>query len=467
MTYSRECLATLAASLLAAAACDPGEVTRACPPPGIVGSAVAANPNNVLSAVVTADVRSTDSVAVRFGSAGMLDNITPAVAVDGETVVIPVLGLLPEQEYELRLEAFGCGTAAGAAMGHLTGSLPVDLLVYVASGPDPSPGYVAFAAGPYGLVIDNTGRVVWYHRFPNGAGLNFQPQPTGRYVAFPPMSGPAGFGKWQELDPLGNLTRTFGCAGGLPTRFHDLIALPDGSYWVMCDETREMDLTAHGGVANAQVTGTQVQHVSGSGDLLFQWSPFDHFDITDLDPVGRTGPVVNWTHGNAIDLDDEGNLLISFRSLDEITKIETSTGGVLWRLGGRRNQFSFLNTSSPAFIRQHGLRVTGRGQLMLLDNLGEPAGSRVERYEVEAGATGDQGHTARLISTYVPDTRVVAQLGGTTQPLPGGRSLVAYGNGGRVEEYDAAGQVVWRIEGNPGYVFRAQRIRSLYQPIAP
>jgi hypothetical protein len=467
VTYSHDCLATLAASLVAAAACDPGEVTRACPRPEIVESAVAPNPNNVLSAVVTANVRSADSLAVRFGSAGMFDNVTPAVAVDGEAVTIPVLGLLPEQEYALRVEAFGCGTAAGAAMGHLTGSLPVDLPVYVASGPDPSPGYVAFAAGRYGLVIDNTGRVVWYHRFPDGAGLNFQPQPTGRYMAFPPRIGAAAPGEWQELDPLGNLTRAFGCVAGLPTRFHDLIALRDGSYWVMCDETRQMDLTAHGGVANAQVTGTQVQHVSGSGDLLFQWSPFDHFDITDLDPGSRTGPVVNWTHGNAIDLDDEGNLLISFRSLDEITKIETSTGDVLWRLGGRRNQFSFLDTSIPPFMRQHGLRVTGRGQLILLDNLGEPAGSRVERYEVEAGASSVFGRTARLISTYAPDSRVVAQLGGTTQPLPGGRTLVAYGNGGRVEEYDAEGQVGWRIEGNPGYIFRAQRIRSLYQPTAP
>jgi hypothetical protein len=467
MTASRDCLATLAASLLAAAACDPGEVTRACPRPEIVVSAVAPNPNNVLSAVVTAEVRSAVSVALRFGSAGMLDNVTPAVVVDGETVTIPVLGLLPEREYELRLEAYGCGTATGAALGHVTSSLPADLPVYVASGPDPSPGYVAFAAGGYGLVIDNTGRVVWYHRFPNGPGLNFQPQPTGRYVAFPPVSGPAGFGKWQEVDALGNVTRAFGCAGGLPTRFHDLIALPDGSYWVMCDETRQMDLTAHGGVANAQVTGTQVQHVSESGSLLFQWSPFDHFDITDLDLSDRTGPAVNWTHGNAIDLDDEGNLLISFRSLNEITKIETSTGGVLWRMGGRRNQFSFLDTSSPAFMRQHGLRVSGRDEVLLLDNLGEPAGSRVERYELEAGAPWNNEHTARLISTYVPDSRVVAQLGGTTQPLPGGRSLAAYGNGGRVEEYDAAGQVMWRIEGNPGYIFRAQRIRSLYQPIAP
>jgi len=33
-----------------------------------------------------------------------------------------------------------------------------------------------------------------------------------------------------------------------------------------------------------------------------------------------------------------------------------------------------------------------------------------------------------------------------------------------VEEYDAAGNVMWRIEGDAGYVFRAQRIRSLYEP---
>jgi hypothetical protein len=41
---------------------------------------------------------------------------------------------------------------------------------------------------------------------------------------------------------------------------------------------------------------------------------------------------------------------------------------------------------------------------------------------------------------------------------------VSFGPARRVEEYDASGRVVWRIEGNPGYVFRAQRIRSLYQP---
>ena len=48
--------------------------------------------------------------------------------------------------------------------------------------------------------------------------------------------------------------------------------------------------------------------------------------------------------------------------------------------------------------------------------------------------------------------------------VPDEHTLVSYGNGGRVEEYNATGRVVWRIEGKPGYIFRAQRIRSLYYP---
>jgi len=33
-----------------------------------------------------------------------------------------------------------------------------------------------------------------------------------------------------------------------------------------------------------------------------------------------------------------------------------------------------------------------------------------------------------------------------------------------VQEYDREEGVVWQIEGDPGYVYRAQRIRSLYHP---
>ena len=455
--------ATAALAALLASGCGEGDLAdpASCVLPVILSSTVRANAHNVLSAIVTVQADRADSVRIRFGISGLpRDSVTPATAVGDGAVELPVLGLLPDTEYRLEADGFGpCGRAGGPVLGFTTGSLPGDLPSYRAGGPNPSPGYVVFGAGAYGLVIDNTGRVVWYRRFPTGPGLNFQPQPNGRYTARPAPATPTAPAPWVELDRLGALTRTLDCARGLVSRFHDLIASADGSYWLMCDETRVMDLSQRGGVAQAQVQGTVIQHLSASGELLFEWSPFDHFQIEDLDPVDRAASVVNWTHGNALDLDADGNLLASFRSLSEVTKIDTRTGAVRWRMGGRANQFTFEGTAMPAWFRQHGVRSGGAGRLVLLDNLGQPAGSRAERYEYD-----EAGRTVRQAGSYGEQAGVTALVGGTTQQLPGGRVLVAFGNGGAVEEYDATGAVVWRIEGAAGYVFRAERIRSLYRP---
>ena len=446
------------------ASCSDGSPGVAAPLAPVIASAtVTPGPFNALSAVVSVHTWDADSVVVWYrldDTTAVGHSATPAVATSVDSATVPVLGLLPARRYLMGALAYGPGgLTEGEPLSFTTDTLPSDLPRYTAGGPDPSPGYVVFAAGRYGLVIDNTGRVVWYRPFPIGPGLNFQVQPTGRYTVRPPTLDPADIEPWLELDALGAVTRTFGCANSLPSRFHDLIAESDGAYWIMCDETRTMDLTALGGVASARVQGTVVQHVSGSGALLFQWSPFDHFALTDLDSASRAGLSVNWTHGNALDLDVDGNLVVSFRSLNELTKIDTHTGAVLWRMGGRRNQFTFESDVPPAFVSQHGLRISGPGRLVLLDNLGNATGSRGERYTYDESA-----RRARRVAAYESIPAVTAPLGGATQTLPGDRVLIAYGNGGRVEEYDASGRVVWRIEGSPGYIYRAQRIRSLYQP---
>lgn len=436
---------------------DPG----VCLAPSVSGVAVAPNPTNVLSVFVTGDVREADSIVVRFATAAGLSGSTPGFVPNGDSAVAFVLGLLPATEYGAQLVAFNrCGMTESHAAPFTTGTLPSDLPAYTASGSAPSPGYVVFAAGKYGVVIDNAGRVVWYHRFASGPGLNFQAQPDGRYAARPPnVTGDVG--TWVEIAPDGSTTRSLGCAHGFQPRMHDLIAEPDGSYWLMCDETRTMDLSAQGASQQARVMGTDVEHRSATGDILFEWSPFDHFsvDLGVLDSVDRYGPIVNWTHGNAIDIDADGNLLVSFRNLSEVTKVDIRTGAVPWRMGGKHNEFLFVNSESPAFAHQHGLRADGRGRILLLDNLGDPLGSHAERYEID-----ESRQIARLSASYGSPAGIVAQIGGSAQTLANGHTLVSFGNGNGVEEYDSAGNMVWHLQGNTGYVFRAQRIHSLYQP---
>jgi hypothetical protein len=426
--------------------------------PALEAVAAISPTGNVLSAVMTARVRFADSVAVRYAVAGSgVENVTPAVVPAGAEVEAPVLGLSPETTYDLRLVAYGNSAVSSGTLQVTTGALPEDLPRFEAGGKDPSPGYVLFASGRYGLAIDNTGRVVWYVHLPDGPSLNFQAQPNGRYIARPMTPDTTDMTPLIELDPLGRVTRRLGCARGLRARFHDVLVQPDGSTWLMCDEVRETDLSALGGVAGAAVMGTVVQHLDRSGGLLFEWSPFDHLDNTDLDPAARSGPSVNWTHGNALDLTPDGNLLVSFRSLNEVTKIDLRTGAVLWRMGGLRNQFTFPD-AGPPFLGQHGVRMA-EGDLMLLDNLGEPEGSRAERYALD-----ESGRSARLTGRYLPALARSASLGGTTQSLPGRHTLVAFGSGAAVQEYDSVGAVVWEIVGETGYIFRAQRIQSLYHP---
>ena len=50
------------------------------------------------------------------------------------------------------------------------------------------------------------------------------------------------------------------------------------------------------------------------------------------DPVNPEQP--DYDHPNAIGFDRDGNYIVSWRNLGQVTKIDAQTGQVLWRLGG-------------------------------------------------------------------------------------------------------------------------------------
>ena len=448
--------------LMIVCACSDHPTGSATAAPTIGKAVVTANEHNVLSAVASAAVSDADSIAVVFRRADdtMSADTSAAVLVRNGHADVSMLGLRPSTKYNVRLVAWaGDRSTTGDVIVFSTAALPADLPSYTAAGTDPSPGFVVFASGPYAIAIDNSGRIVWYRRFPHTAGLAFVAQANGRYFARPTSPDPADSEHWVELNALGEVVRQLPCTGGLVSRPHDLIVQPGGSYWLMCDDVRVVDLSSQGGQSNAKVTGTAIQHIGADGRPLFLWSPFDHLDITDLDPSKRAGSTVNWTHGNALDLDSEGNIMISFRNLEEVTRINGTTGAVLSRLGGRKNQFTISGSTNPPFAQQHSARLSSANEIILLDNLGNPSESRAERYTLDWASM-----TAKMTGSFGSSPGVVTAIGGSVQSLPAGRMLVSFGTAGRVEEYDAAGNVVWRIDGNPGYVFRAQRINSLYAP---
>jgi hypothetical protein len=368
---------------------------------------------------------------------------------------VPVLGLDTATAYTFAvvLARTGAADATVDSLAFTSGSLPSWIPVVGSIGTSAQSGSTILSLAGGAVIVDNTGQVVWYHASPNATFNSVQAQPAGLYSIAGP--GPVGTG-FKLVNSLGEEAGTIAC-DGRPTRFHEVLLAEAGDAWVLCDETRSMDLSALGGQPAAAVTATVVQHLSPTGSVLGEWNAFDHFAITDLPLADRTGPAVNFTHGNALEFDSDSNLILGFRSLNEITKVNRTTGAVIWRFGGLANQFAILNDPKGSFQHQHGVRWAGPGQIQMLDNGASPP-SRMVRYLLDTSAM-----TATLQWEFIDAPTTFTAVGGSTQYHLDGGGTVSFGLAGRVIEVEAAGAKTWELTGLTGsYIFRVQRIGSLY-----
>lgn len=427
---------------------------------------VEANPHNVLSAIVEVRAEDAATVFAEYGSEGLLQYRTPVFSIEG-TAEIPVLGLPPKSEVYLRV-------VAGSASGHQTRSevltfatpaLPEGFpLLSVLTNQTSSSGFVMMGftaqnetAKPVALIIDNNGQTVWYREF-SGAVLDFQKQTGGSYTAHSTLNGdPPHF---YELDALGNVRREFRAGNGRDTGVHELRLFED-RHCLYGVEFREMDLTALGGRADATVRGVVIEY-HRLNQAPFFWNAFDHLQVQEAMPdINLQAAQVNPWHSNAIEIDRDGHLLVSFRNSDTVLKINSQTGAIIWRLGGRNNQFAFAGDPLHGFSHQHGIRRLDNGNIILFDNgnLHSPPASRAVEYALDENAK-----TATMVWEYRPDPPLFGNALGFAQRLANGNTLICFGTAQRIVEVDRAGVKVWelKIEEANRFAYRAFRIDSLY-----
>ena len=410
---------------------------------------------NVNSAAVEITATGADAARLRLRTAGEPDELSPVLAFTDETITLSALGMLAERDYAIDvLLVDGTETDSVATLAHTTGPLPEWIPAIAASGTPSSDGFVGLSHPDGGIVVDRQGRVRWYLASSDPVLNNFMAHPSGEYTLFGTEDAVR---LYKVFDERGREVRQIGCAGDLDTRFHEIRVMAGGDYWAMCDETILTDLSGRGGTVDEPVVWTVIQHLDADGALLTEFRTSEHFSLDDIDPAIIEGSTsVNMTHGNALDFDADGRVLLSSRSLNEITKIDVEADEVVWRLGGRANEF-LIDDPTRAFERQHGVRVAAPGIVQLLDN-GTMVPSRLVRYEIDEGAM-----TADLVLEYAHASDAFTLVGGSSEVLDGGAGLVSIGQAGRIAEVDASGAQTWELTGlEDEYVFRAFWMPSLY-----
>ncbi|MEI7803237.1 MAG: aryl-sulfate sulfotransferase [Bacteroidota bacterium] len=226
--------------------------------------------------------------------------------------------------------------------------------------------------GHYLIMMDYTGHIVYYYQGignPISYPANFQIQKS-KFISF------YGNGKYFLADSNFNIADTLSPFNGHVANAHDMQSLSNGNYMMLTNEQVTMDLSGFNmfhhnqspGSANANVTCGALQEMNLNGQLIWQWRARDHFPFDDAYEFWLYDSTnVDWTHFNAVEEDFDGNILVSSRFFNEIFKINKTTGDVMWRLGGKHNQFTFINDSIN-FTGQHDIRVLPDSNYSLFDN---------------------------------------------------------------------------------------------------
>lgn len=457
--------AILSAIAVAGLSCDSpiGPPSGGSGLPAITLFTIDSNPANVLSAIATIRTAGASWVLVEFGPDSTTTTRTPPIQAKTFGTVVPLLGLHPATGYVARPVAIsGDGEEhPGEFLSFTTDSLPADLpLLTVNHSADPGFAYVLLGATivnqqkGYAVIYDPFGMPAWYRGF-DGSVIDVQKQPNGHYTACV-VDGP-GSAVFYEFNSLGVILRSYAGTDGRETDVHELRLTGDGSVMFSL-EYEAVDLTALGGNPAASVKVMVIEY-NRNGLLPFIWRSIDHMNITDAAAdVSLTGASVNPWHGNAIDIDHDGSLLASFRHTDEIAKIDVGTGTIRWRLGGKQNEFRFLNDPWNGFSHQHGIRRLPNGNILLFDNGNsrEPQESRAVEYQLD-----ENGMTATLVWEYRASPPLYSFALGFAQRLATGSTLITYGTVPRIVEADETGSKRW--EATPEHlVYRAFAIDSLY-----
>ncbi|MDR3668078.1 MAG: arylsulfotransferase family protein [Ignavibacteriaceae bacterium] len=298
-------------------------------------------------------------------------------------------------------------------------SLPYYLpLVSINSSGTPSPGYYFISPSPYLEILDNQGTPVFYRNV-GGSVYDFDLQPDGEltYFIYPVNC--------YGLDSSFNLVRSFNTSDGYGVDVHELRVLPNGSYYIFGKKVDTLDMSriVQGGNPNALIIDGALMGYDSSGNLIFEWDALNHYNITDVDEgVDLTQPEIDFNHFNAVEFDKDGNFLISARNLDEITKVNQRTGDIIWRMGGRNNQFTFIN-DTLGFSRQHDIRRLSNGDISIFDNgdFHPDQLSSVVEYKLD-----EVNKTATLVNRIYYDN-IYTMTEGSVEELPGGNKIISWG----------------------------------------
>lgn len=335
------------------------------------------------------------------------------------------------------------------------------------------PGYIA--------MVDGKGAIRWYYQIDDIGVRAATITPRGTLLAMlrPPMKDVIDDTPKDEADSLLQMERgirrgAMGFAGGTGIAeisldgkqmwrvnmdsaaggkyniiHHDIRMDKDGHIVTLVRTKKIIDMSEIGGQGIDTLVGDGILVMDTTGKEIKVWNVWDHWDIKH-DPSIKEFAYDRF-HFNSLNIDHDGNYLVSVAIEDQIWKINSNTGKIMWKLG---KNGSFKMDTTNYFSFQHSAHINPYGDLMVFDN---------SLWKKRSGGISFSLDTINWVATtkiqaFLPRSKYTSRMG-SAYVLPNGNLLQTSSKTGTVMVTDVNGKILWELN-NYFVPYRAEYIST-------
>ncbi|HEY6714282.1 MAG TPA: arylsulfotransferase family protein [Rubrobacter sp.] len=311
------------------------------------------------------------------------------------------------------------------------------------------------------MILDNDGQPVWLRLLQNEDvdAMNFKVQ---TYKGEPVLTWWEGLhtgygqGEYVIYDHSYREIKRFGAGNGYEGDHHEFLITPEDTALITIYSKVPRDLSGAGGPVDGVVLDGIAQEVDiETGDVLFEWHSLEHVGLDN----SYTKPY-DYFHINSIDVYDEDHLLISSRNTCTVYKVDRKTGKIVWRLGGKENDFEMAEGTQFAF--QHDARRHPDGTITIFDNGNINIEEQSRGIVVEVD---EDKMSATLAREYTYPHKLLSETQGNVEVLPNGNAFVGWGSTPAISEFNRDGELLFSAAfPTEGETYRAFRFPWSGQP---
>jgi hypothetical protein len=336
---------------------------------------------------------------------------------------------------------------------HSRADLQPPALVITARSPQTAPGDLFSTpysgpgqSGP--MIFDEAGNVVWFDPLP--AGLDASNLQVQQLYGKPVLSWwqgyipPQGFGEGEEVilnSAYQQIGRVY-AGNGFKADLHDFHLTPLQTAVLTVFDPINCDLSAVGGPSHGAATDSIFQETDlRTGLVRREWHSLDHVGLSDsYSPAHSTSTEwpFDFFHINSVDQLADERTLISARNTSALYELNTLTGQVLLRVGGKHSDVTLARGAAVAY--QHDATLLENGTISIFDNGADPKVHSQSRGLVVA--INAQAKTDTVVAQYEHPSALSSGSQGNIQQLANGDVFVGWGSRPYFSEFSATGALL-------------------------